>query len=242
MASKTLPLILSITSLLIFIISTKTSAQTPSSPPPTSSTTQPNITGILEKGGQYKTLILIMNKNQLATQLQNQLNTSSEGLTLLAPTDNAFNNLPSGTINDLTQQEQVELILSHVLTKFYALTDFTTVSNPVRTQGRDGLNFTSHGNNQVNVSSGIVETQINNVLRQEFSLAVYQVDKVLLPLSIFGAKPPASDPPPPPPSAPDASNKTEADATGSPSGSDRMDLGAGLVAGFMLMICMGAFF
>ncbi|KAL9660644.1 hypothetical protein QQ045_025461 [Rhodiola kirilowii] len=204
--------LLSIASLL-FILSSQTLAQTtPSAPPPTSSTL-PNVTGILDKAGQYTTLIHLLTKNQLTTHL--------------------------------SQQQQVELLLYHVLTKYYALTDFSTVSNPVRTQGKDGLNFTSQGS-QLNVSSGIVVTQINNALRQQFPLAVYQVDKVLLPLSLFGAKPPASPPPSPP--APTRSNKTtEADGPSETnsdkndhSGSGRMNVGAGLVAG-LAVLCMGAF-
>ncbi|CAM8995771.1 unnamed protein product [Rhodiola kirilowii] len=231
--------LLSIASLLI--ISSQTLAQT--APPPESSGLL-NVTGILDKAGQYKTLILFLGKNQLATQLERQLNSSSEGLTLLAPTDNAFANLPSGiSLNSLSDQEQVELILYHVLTKYYTLTDFLTVSNPVRTQYQDGLNFTSQGN-QVNVSSGIVTTQINNALRQQFPFAVYQVDKVLLPLGLFGAKPPAS--PPPPPSASSGSNKTS-EAEGPSTSSDKksnsgpVNVGMGLVVG-LVMLCMGAAF
>uniref|UniRef100_A0A7N0ZRP4 FAS1 domain-containing protein n=1 Tax=Kalanchoe fedtschenkoi TaxID=63787 RepID=A0A7N0ZRP4_KALFE len=237
MASK-LATLLFIASLLL-ILSTQTLAQTPTAPAPASSGL-PNVTGILDKAGQYTKLILLLEKTQLATQLENQLNTSSEGLTLLAPTDNAFNNLPSGTVNSLSNQEQVELILYHVLPKYYALVDFSTVSNPVRTQGQDGLNFTSQSN-QLNVSSGLVTTQINNPLRQQFPLAVYQVDQVLLPLSLFGAKPPASPPPPPPASdkTADAPTNASSDKNDS-SGSGRMNAGMGLVVG-LVVLCARAF-
>uniref|UniRef100_A0A7N0UKU9 FAS1 domain-containing protein n=1 Tax=Kalanchoe fedtschenkoi TaxID=63787 RepID=A0A7N0UKU9_KALFE len=222
-----------------FLLSSPSLAQTPSAP----SSGLPNVTGILDKAGQYTTLIRLLGNNQLATQLENQLNTSSEGLTLLAPTDNAFNNLPAGTLNGLSNQQQVELILYHVLPKYYSFLDFSTVSNPVRTQGQDGLNFTSQAN-QLNVSSGLVTAPINNPLRQQFPLAVYQVDKVLLPLSLFGAKPPA-------PAASTGSNKNKTEAQGPTatsdkndnSGSGRMnvDVGMGLVAGLILVSCMGAF-
>ncbi|KAL0302101.1 UNVERIFIED_CONTAM: Fasciclin-like arabinogalactan protein 6 [Sesamum angustifolium] len=121
-------------------------------------------------------------------------------MTVFAPTDNAFNNLPSGTLNNLTDQQHVQLVLYHICPKYYSLDSLLTVSNPVRTQasGQDGgvfgLNFTGQGN-QVNVSTGIVEVPLYNALRKDFPLAVYQVDKVLLPEEFYEAKAPAASPP-----------------------------------------------
>jgi hypothetical protein len=39
---------------------------------------------------------------------------------------------------------------------------------------------------QANIPTGVVETTITNALYQDFSLAVYSVDKVLLPPDLFG--------------------------------------------------------
>jgi hypothetical protein len=39
---------------------------------------------------------------------------------------------------------------------------------------------------QANISTGVVETTITNALYQDFPLAVYTVDKVLLPPDLFG--------------------------------------------------------
>ncbi|XP_071691315.1 fasciclin-like arabinogalactan protein 9 [Rutidosis leptorrhynchoides] len=144
-----------------------------------------NVTDILVKGEQYTTFLRLLNQTRVLDQLVNQLNNSYEGMTLLAPTDDAFLNLPRGTINGLNEEEQVKLVLFHVLPTYYSLDDLDTISNPVRTQaasshGSLGLNFTGR-RNQVNVSSGVVETQINDALRQEFPFAVYSIDKVLLP-------------------------------------------------------------
>jgi len=57
-----------------------------------------NITAIFEKAGQYTFLIRLLNETQQLTQIQTQLNSTSEGFTIFAPTDNAFQNLPSGII------------------------------------------------------------------------------------------------------------------------------------------------
>ncbi|KAK9131913.1 hypothetical protein Scep_011441 [Stephania cephalantha] len=210
-----------------------------------------NITAILEKGGQFTTLIRLLNTNQIINQLETQLNSSNQGLTIFAPTDNAFTNLKPGTLNNLSTQQQVALLLYHVLPKYYNLASFESVSNPVRTQaggmdgGEYGLNFTSLGNNQVNVSTGVVETQLNNALRQEFPLAVYQVDKVLLPSDLFGAKSPKSAPSPSgspvadtnttPATKPGAKAAPSAPSKDSSSAYGKSSVGVGLVVGVALM-------
>lgn len=202
-----------------------------------------NLTDILVKGGQYTLLLRLLNETQVLIQLNNQLNNSNQGMTLLAPTDNAFNNLPAGTLNNLNNENKVKLALLHVLPKYYSMEDFTTVSNPVQTQaggnkGSLGLNFTAGPGNQVNVSSGVVETRISNPLRQQFPFAVYSIDKVLL----FASEAPApeSSSTKPDGKAAKAPSSPAADGGDSPStngGGRTMDLGVGLV-GSIVMFCM----
>ena len=190
MASKLQALFLVLAAIATQSLAQSSSAPAPSPPGPV------NLTAILEKGGQFTTLIRLLYSTQAANPIANQLNSSRDGLTVFAPTDNAFQSLKVGTVNDLTQQEQVELVQYHVLPKFYTLANFQTISNPVRTQAGDFvLTITYVANNQVNVSTGLVETPINHPLRQESPLAVYQVDKALLPPQLFGPKAPASSPP-----------------------------------------------
>jgi len=122
-------------------------------------------------------------------------------MTILAPTDNAFNSLKAGTLNSLNPQEQAALILYHVLPRYYSLMTFQTSSNPITTQatGNHGayvVNITSTANNQVNVSTGVNQTPLSTSLRSTFPLAVYQIDSVLLPYDLFGPKPPAAAPKP----------------------------------------------
>lgn len=248
MAALILPTLTAAFSFLL-LFTPNTQAQTAPAPGPAGPL---NFTGILDKNGQYTTFIRLLIQTQVASQITNQLNSSTEGLTVFAPTDNAFTSLKSGTLNNLTTQQQVALVLYHVLPKYYTLTSLLTVSNPVRTQatGQDGgaygLNFTGSGN-QVNVSSGVVETQINNALRQQFPLAVYQVDKVLLPNDLFGAKAPASAPPPAKtPSSSGSSNETATKAGSSPDNSDAGSIKSnagfmGLVFGMMGLLFIGIF-
>lgn len=166
-------------------------------------------------------------------------------MTVFAPTDNAFMNLPAGYMNNLSTQQQVQLVQYHVLPKYYTLSDLLTVSNPVRTQasGQDGnpfgLYFSGEGN-QVNISSGLVATQVNNALRKESPLAVYQVDKVLLPKEFTEAKSPSPSPvteKAPADSSTGGKAKSSA-AEPSPNGSSRLEMGFGLVVGLGLF-CLG---
>ncbi|CAE6221425.1 unnamed protein product [Arabidopsis arenosa] len=208
-----------------------------------------NITAILEKGGQFVTLIRLLNTTQIGNQINIQINSSSEGMTVLAPTDNAFQNLKPGTLNKLSPDDQVKLILYHVSPKFYTLEDLLSVSNPVRTQasGRDvggvyGLNFTGQGN-QVNVSTGIVETRLSTSLRQERPLAVYVVDKVLLPEEMFGERKISPVAPPPKSKSPDVSDdsdsskKAAAPSQSEKSGSGEMNTGLGFGLG-LVVLCL----
>ncbi|CAJ1956651.1 unnamed protein product [Sphenostylis stenocarpa] len=226
-----------------FILQAQAQAQAPAP-----SSGDVNLTAILVKGGQFTTLIKLLQDTQQLTQIQSQLNSTSQGFTVFAPTDNAFQNLKSGALNGLGEEQKVQLILYHVTPKYYSLSDLLTVSNPVRTQasGREGswgLNFTGQGN-QVNVSTGIVETQLNNALRQQFPLAVYQVDKVLLPEELFGAKSPAAAPSPKSAkSSPEIPSVGKTGGAPSPSGNGAAErnVGLGVIVGIGL-ICMGALF
>ncbi|XP_010522581.1 PREDICTED: fasciclin-like arabinogalactan protein 9 [Tarenaya hassleriana] len=213
-----------------------------------------NLTAILEKGGQFSSFIHLLNTTQVGNQVNIQLNSSSDGMTVFAPTDNAFQNLKPGTLNHLSIEDQVRLILYHVTPKYYTLDDLLSVSNPVRTQasGRDGgvygLNFTGQGN-QVNVSTGVVETRINNALRQQMPLAVYVVDQVLLPDEMFGDNKNKTSPPAA--SAPKSSSTGDANATGEPkktpkssekSGSGEMKNGRLGFALGLVVVCLKLFF
>jgi len=173
--------------LLLCCGTAKIAAQTAAAPSPPGPT---NITAILEKAGQFTTLIRLLKTTHVADQINQQLNNSNSGLTIFAPTDNAFSSLPAGTLNSLTDQQKLALIQYHILPNAVSMPQFQTVSNPVRTQagntnnGQFPLNVTASGNS-VNISTGIVNTTVSNTLYTDGQLIVYTVDKVLLPLEIF---------------------------------------------------------
>ncbi|OAY42661.1 fasciclin-like arabinogalactan protein 11 [Manihot esculenta] len=197
-------------SAFFFLFCSISSAQTPT-PAPSGPT---NITAVLEKAGQFTTFIKLMKATQEADQINTQLNNSNQGLTVFAPPDNAFTNLKAGTLNSLTDQEKVQLVQFHILPTFIPMSQFQTVSNPLRTQagnsanGEFPLNVTTSGN-QVNVTTGVNTASVANTIYTDGQLAVYQVDQVLLPLDLFGA--PAA--PAPAPSKPEKVIPAKAPAT-----------------------------
>ncbi|KAG4913391.1 hypothetical protein AAZX31_19G166300 [Glycine max] len=182
-----------------------------------------NITQVLEKAGQFTTFIKLLKASQIADRINSQLNNSNQGLTVFAPTDNAFSSLKAGTLNSINSQDQMQLIQFHILPTLYTISQFQTASNPLHTQagnsddGEYPLNVTTSGN-QVNVTTGVVDTTVSNTIYSDNQLAVYQVDKVLLPMKLFGATAPAASPAEAPaPTKPE--KNVRAGAADSPSGS-----------------------
>ncbi|KAG6629355.1 fasciclin-like arabinogalactan protein 12 [Carya illinoinensis] len=226
----------SLSLLLVFLChGTTTSAQPAQAPSlPASAPKKPptapskpgtvDVTKILQGAGEFSILIRLLKRTAVADQIKGQLKKSNNGFTLFAPTDTAFSNLKSGTLNSLGDEEKIRLIQFHTLPNFYSLSNFDTVSNPVRTQAGDStpgeypLNVTSMGN-QVNISTGVVNASVSGTVYSDNQLAVYRVDKVLLPMDLFVAKTPIAAPAPAPtkPKAKKkkaaASPKAEADDT-----------------------------
>ncbi|GMI97354.1 hypothetical protein HRI_003404700 [Hibiscus trionum] len=192
--------------LLVFHCST-TLAQGPAAAPATPVAAAPapsgptNVTKILEKAGQFTLFIRLLKTTQVADQLLGQLNNSNNGMTIFAPTDNAFSSLKSGTLNSLSDEQKVELVQFHIIPTYLSSSQFQTISNPLRTQAGDSgdgkfpLNVTTSGNS-VNITSGLTNTSISGTIYTDGQLAVYQIDQVLQPMQIFAPRPPAPAPAP----------------------------------------------
>ncbi|RDX82580.1 Fasciclin-like arabinogalactan protein 11, partial [Mucuna pruriens] len=208
MMKKKQPLFtLSLILVVLFLHWTKGQAQSPA-PSPSSAPT--DIIRILKKAGGFTTLIRLLTTTQVSTQVNAQLLNSNNGLTVFAANDNAFQSLKPGFLNSLNDQQKNELIQFHVLPTFVSISNFDTLSNPVRTQAGDdpdrlALNITSSGN-QVNLTTGVVNATLGGSVYSDHQLAIYQVDKVLLPRDFFVPKPPP--PAPAPAKAKDSAKKS----------------------------------
>ncbi|CAL5200288.1 unnamed protein product [Lathyrus oleraceus] len=179
--------------------STKPLVPTLPDSPDTSDSTPDDITRILKKAKTFNILTRLLKTTEIMSSINSQLITGkSGGLTILAPDDSAFSNLKAGFLNSLNENKKIELLQFHILPQFVDSNNFDSLSNPVETvAGKDPLkrplNFESLGNS-VNISTGVVNATVTGVVYQDNKLAIYRLDKVLLPLDFFGTKAPASAP------------------------------------------------
>jgi len=191
-----------------------------------------DIINILQKAKRFSVLIRLLKTTQLINQLNSQLVSSpsgSGGLTIFAPEDSAFSKLKAGFLNSLTDRQKVELLQFHSLASFVSISNFDTLTNPVQTQAGDDarlqLNVTTYGGSQVSMATGAVNATVTGTVYTDSKLAIYQVDKVLMPLDlVLPAKAPALAPAPAKGLLPKA-GKTNSSAVddGSGAGSDDGD-------------------
>ncbi|MED6117685.1 hypothetical protein PIB30_112087, partial [Stylosanthes scabra] len=168
--------------------------------PDSSDSAPDDITKILRKAKTFNVLIRLLKTTEIMNNINSQLITSKTGgITILAPDDSAFSNLKAGFMNSLNEGQKIEMVQFHILPEFVASNNFDSLSNPVQTvAGKDPerlpLNVNALGNS-VNISTGVVNASIVGVVYSDNKLAIYHVDKVLLPLDFFQkAKAPALAP------------------------------------------------
>ncbi|KAL5096942.1 hypothetical protein RYX36_001269 [Vicia faba] len=166
---------------------------------PSSDSSSGDIIKILRKAKSFNTLIRLLKTTQIINQINAQLVTAkSGGLTILAPDDGAFSQLKAGYFNSLSERQQKELIQFHVLPVYVSSSNFDSLSNPVLTLASDSptgyqMNVTAYENN-VNISTGSVNATLTGIVYSDKTLAIYHVDKVLIPLDF--SKPKALAPAP----------------------------------------------
>lgn len=164
-----------------------------------------NVTKILEKAGHFIIFIRLLKATQEENHLFSALNDSNSGITIFAPTDGAFSSLKTGTLNTISEGQKAELVKFHVVPTFLSTSQFQTVSNPLGTWAGTGsrlpLNVTSYPNS-VNITSGLTNTSISSAVYTDGQLAVYRIEKVLLPMDFFTSEAPAPAPTAPAPEKP----------------------------------------
>ncbi|XP_065868826.1 fasciclin-like arabinogalactan protein 12 [Euphorbia lathyris] len=198
----------------------------PSPPPPAATAPSPamvpiqtskgplNVVKVLQKAGHFQFFVRLIKSTQEDIQLFSQLNDSSDGVTIFAPTDGAFSSIiKSGTLNSLSDQEKIKLVQFHIIPKFLSTSQFQYVSNPLKTLAGAGarlaFNVTT-SDNLVNVTTGLTRTYVSGVVYTDGKVGIYQVDKVLLPMDLFAPKPPAPAPAPAKPKKEDGGEEAAA--------------------------------
>ncbi|KAF8414194.1 hypothetical protein HHK36_002194 [Tetracentron sinense] len=203
-------------SILVLFSSSSTYAQivgSPSlSPAPAPAPAFVNLTDLLSVAGPFHTFLSYCESTKVIQTFQNQANNTEQGITLFVPKDQAFSSLKNPSLSNLTEEQLKSLILFHALPKYYTLADFKNLSqaSPVSTMagGQYTLNFTDVSGTG-HIGSGWTNTKVSSSVHSTDPVAVYQIDKVLLPEAIFGTDiPPTPAPSPSPDIAPVADSPT----------------------------------
>lgn len=94
--------------------------------------------------------------------------------------DSAFSKLKAGFLNSIDDRQKVELSQFHTISSFIAISNFETQAgdDPKRIQ----LNVTTYGGSTVSMTTRVVNATVTGTVYTDSKLAVYQVDKVLLPI------------------------------------------------------------
>ncbi|KAL9360592.1 hypothetical protein Peur_048715 [Populus x canadensis] len=226
-------MIIMFSSTLVFLCTPVAYAQTAATPPaptptpssspapaPAPAPTPPyvSLTDLLSVAGPFHTFLSYLESTKVVDTFQNQANNTDEGITIFVPKDDAFKNLKKPSLSNLTQDQVKQLILFHALPHYYALADFKNLSqvSPVSTfagAGGYALNFTDVSGT-VHLDSGWSKTKVSSSVHSTDPVAVYQVDKVLLPEAIFGADIPPAPAPAPAPETSLAADSPSSDSTG----------------------------
>lgn len=204
----------------LLLLCSSANAQKAASPPTFSPTPAPapapehvNLTDLLSVAGPFHTFLNYLESTKVLETFQNQANNTDEGITIFVPKDDAFKSLKKPSLANLTQDQLKQLCLFHALPHYYSFADFKNLSqmSPVSTYagGDYKLNFTDVSG-AVHIDSGWSRTKVSSSVHSTDPVALYQVDKVLLPEAIFGTDiPPMPAPAPAPDVAPPADAPSE---------------------------------
>ncbi|CAN6466491.1 unnamed protein product [Victoria cruziana] len=165
-----------------------------------------NITALLVKAGCKIFADMIASTGVLKTYQT----AAAKGLTLFAPSDDAFKGAGVPDFSKLTSAELVSLLEYHALAEYRPIGSLKTSSGSITTLassgvGKFGLTVSSAGD-AVSLSTGVDSSRISGTVVDDTPLVIFTVDKILLPVELFAATPapapsPSSAPSPSPASA-----------------------------------------
>jgi uncharacterized surface protein with fasciclin (FAS1) repeats len=139
-------------------------------------TEEMNIVETATQAGSFTTLVLALEEANLTETL------SGEGpFTVFAPTDEAFEALPEGTLDELLQDEEAltAVLTYHVVSGEYTASDIADMESLTTVQGEDINVTTEDGNvmvNDANVTTADIEAS-NGI--------IHVIDSVMLPPSML---------------------------------------------------------
>ncbi|KAI5074750.1 hypothetical protein GOP47_0010711 [Adiantum capillus-veneris] len=194
-----------------------------------------NVTQLLVYGGDYSTFINIMLETKVDIIFQSIANsTTSTGITIFAPTDEAFQSkLATSLLNNLTASQKVSLVEYHALNDFHSLRDLqnsnqnqtATLASYNNGGGRYMLNISFGQLGVVQVMSDWTLANVTSMVYSQSPVSIFAVNQVLFPEDIFGLPSPAPAPAPfsgAPNPTPSSSSSSSSSSSG-PSGTSNDD-------------------
>ncbi|KAF7017694.1 unnamed protein product [Triticum aestivum] len=178
-----------------------------------------NLTALLEKAGCKRFARLIVSSGVVKTYQA----AMDKGLTLFAPTDDAFQAKGLPDLGKLTSADLVALLEYHALPQYAPKASLKTMKGGIPTlastgKGKYDLSVVAKGDD-VSMDTGMDKSRVASTVLDDTPVTVHTVDSVLLPPELFGGAPspapgasvdaPASAPAPETSSAPAPSPKTD---------------------------------
>lgn len=166
-----------------------------------------NVTDVLVKAMNFNFLVSLMEASGVVSEFESE--EAGAGITIFAPSDDAFSALNPETLQGLTAEKKAVILKYHVLLSYYPLGSLQTIVNPAQptlaTQAMGAGSYTlniTRMDGMVAVNTGIVQAPVTETVFDQKPLSIFAVPKVLLPIEIFGTKSPAPSPSPSPASVP----------------------------------------
>lgn len=205
---------IAITALLPSPATARLSPATSPTPSPSPAPAFVDLGELLALAGPYHTFLKHLNDSHVLETFQRQANNTAQGITIFSPSDKAFSQIFNPSLASLTDDQLRSLLLYHAFPKFYSLNDLlknlsTLGSVATMAGGQFTLNI-KDSSGLVLVDSDWSNTSISSSVYSAVPVAVYKIDKVLLPRAIFStepnlspqASPPGGEPPSPSDSPP----------------------------------------
>ncbi|KAF8092407.1 hypothetical protein N665_0415s0027 [Sinapis alba] len=160
-----------------------------------------NMTELLEKAGCKTFASMLVSSSVLKTY---ESTVEKGGLTVFAPSDEAFKGEGAPNLSKLTQAEVVSLLEYHALSEYKpkgSLKINKDVISTLATNGAAGKYdlTTSTSGDEVVLHTGVGPSRVADTVVDETPVVIFKVDNVLLPIELFGK---SSSPAPEPVSTP----------------------------------------
>lgn len=184
---------------------------------PAPSASDVNITGLLEKAG-CKTFVSLLESSGVIKIYESAV---EKGLTIFAPNDEAFKGDDVPDLSKLTNAELVTLLQYHASATYTPIGSLKTSKDPITTLASSGagkydLSVKVDGDS-VTLKTGVVSSRVADTVLDSTPLVIFTVDRLLLPIELFGKSPspapalePVSSPSPTPTVSPSPAPVAEA--------------------------------